>query len=144
MARPSPTDESSESLLVLAAEIASAYARNNHLQLADIGTFLVQIHTSLREMTGEIHGELTPAVPIKKSITDDFIICLEDGRKLKTLKRYLMRKHGLTPDAYRKKWRLSPDYPMVAPDYARRRSQFAKDSGLGRKPQPSRRRKKPT
>ena len=78
--------------------------------------------------------ELTPAVPIKRSVTDDYIVCLEDGKKLKMLKRHLMTAYGMTPEEYRAKWGLKPDYPMVAPNYARKRQELAKKIGLGRKP----------
>ncbi len=95
------------------------------------------VYTKLHEIaTGEDANmiELTPAVPIKKSITDDFIICLEDGKKLKMLKRHLMTAYGMTPEDYRAKWGLRPDYPMVAPNYAKKRQELAKKIGLGRKP----------
>ena len=78
--------------------------------------------------------ELTPAVPIKKSVTDDYIVCLEDGKKLKMLKRHLMTSYGMTPEEYRAKWGLKADYPMVAPNYAAKRQELAKKIGLGRKP----------
>ena len=80
--------------------------------------------------------ELTPAVPIKRSVTDDHIVCLEDGKKLKMLKRHLMTDHGLTPEQYRARWGLKPDYPMVAPNYSAQRQALAKQIGLGRKPAP--------
>ena len=80
--------------------------------------------------------ELTPAVPIRRSVTDDHIVCLEDGKKLKMLKRHLMTDHGLTPEAYRASWGLKPDYPMVAPTYSAQRQALAKQIGLGRKPAP--------
>ena len=80
--------------------------------------------------------ELTPAVPIRRSVTDDYIVCLEDGKKLKILKRHLMSDHGLTPEEYRAKWGLKPDYPMVAPNYSAQRQAMAKQIGLGRKPAP--------
>ena len=79
-------------------------------------------------------AELTPAVPIKKSVTDDYIVCLEDGKKLKMLKRHLMTAYGMTPEEYRARWGLKPDYPMVAPNYATKRQELAKKIGLGRKP----------
>jgi predicted transcriptional regulator len=79
--------------------------------------------------------ELTPAVPIKRSVTDDYIVCLEDGKKLKMLKRHLMTAYNMTPEEYRAKWGLKPDYPMVAPNYAAKRQELAKKIGLGRKPQ---------
>jgi predicted transcriptional regulator len=82
-----------------------------------------------------------PAVPVKKSVTPDFIVCLEDGKKLKMLKRYLRSRYGLTPDAYRSKWNLPADYPMVAPNYAKRRSDFAKQIGLGKNAPPKKRKK---
>ena len=80
--------------------------------------------------------ELIPAVPIRRSVTDDHIVCLEDGKKLKTLKRHLMSDHALTPEAYRAKWGLKPDYPMVAPNYSAQRQAMAKQIGFGRKPAP--------
>ncbi len=120
-------------LLKLATDLACAFVKNNQLPAAQLGVLLAGLHISLRELTGAHAAEPTPAVPLKKSIEDDFLICLEDGKKLRTLKRYLMSHYAMTPDAYRKKWRLPADYPMVAPAYARMRSEFARKSGLGRK-----------
>ena len=137
-----PVEEPEAHLLKLVSDVACAYMRHNQLRVSELGAFLADVHASLLELSGAPQIEATPAVPIKRSIDDDFIVCLENGKKLKTLKRYLMSKFGLTPDAYRRKWRLPIDYPMVAPSYARLRSEFAKKSGLGRSP--GRRKKKPT
>ena len=120
-------------LLKLTTDLACAFVENNQLPAAQLGVLLAGLHVSLRELTRAHPVEPAPAVPVKKSIEDEFLICLEDGKKLRTLKRYLMSHHAMTPDAYRKKWRLPADYPMVAPAYARMRSDFARKSGLGRK-----------
>ncbi len=125
-------------LVGLAANIVSAYVARNHVPVADIPSAMRSIHQALAELQGgngkASSGTLTPAVSIKKSITDSHIICLEDGKPLKMLKRYLRSHHNLTPEAYRAKWNLPHDYPMVAPAYARVRSAFAKSIGLGRVP----------
>ena len=124
-------------ILALTTEIVSAHVANNSVVQNDVAELIQSVFTKLSELAaGEDAAliELTPAVPIKKSITDDYIICLEDGKKLKMLKRHLMTAYGLTPDDYRAKWGLPADYPMVAPSYAEARRQLAKDIGLGRKP----------
>jgi len=122
----------------LAASVVSAYVARNHMPVADIPSAVRSIHQALSELRGgngkAAVGALTPAVSIKKSVTDSHIICLEDGKPLKMLKRYLRSHHNLTPEAYRAKWNLPHDYPMVAPAYARVRSAFAKSFGLGRVP----------
>jgi predicted transcriptional regulator len=124
-------------ILALTTEIVSAHLANNSVTQTDVAGFIQSVYTKLSELAqGEEVSlvELTPAVPIKKSVTDDFIICLEDGKKLKMLKRHLMTSYGMTPEEYRAKWGLKPDYPMVAPNYAAKRQELAKKIGLGRKP----------
>jgi predicted transcriptional regulator len=119
----------------LTAEIVSAYVSNNTVASADIPALISQVHTALQRVSsGEapVSTEpLKPAVAIKKSINPDFIICLEDGKKFKSLKRHLRTQYDMTPEQYREKWSLPADYPMVAPNYAAARSQLAKDMGLG-------------
>lgn len=121
-------------LLTQAADIVAAYVSNNAISASDLPSLLTTVHQKLGELALE-SGEAArpePAVPIKKSVTDHYIICLEDGAKLKMLKRYLRTRYNLTPEEYRKRWGLPADYPMVAPEYARRRSDFAKKIGLGK------------
>lgn len=121
-------------LLTQAADIVAAYVSNNAISASDLPSLLTTVHQKLGELAVE-GGEAQrpdPAVPIKKSVTDHYIICLEDGAKLKMLKRYLRTRYNLSPDEYRKRWGLPADYPMVAPEYARRRSDFAKKIGLGK------------
>jgi predicted transcriptional regulator len=122
--------------LQLAAEIVSAYVSNNQVPAEDVPSIIRSVHATLGALgrgvaTGIDLGQ-RPAVPVKKSVTDAYIICLEDGRKLKMLKRYLRSHYNMTPEQYRAKWQLPPDYPMVAPNYAAQRSEFAKKIGLGR------------
>lgn len=130
--------ENTELLTELAAEIVSAYVSNNPVaagQLPELITSTFQCVSSLAEAANMPEPEpQEPAVSIKKSIREDHLVCLEDGKKFKSLKRHLMSHHGLTPDEYRTKWDLKSDYPMVAPAYAKRRSTLAKEIGLGRKP----------
>ncbi len=120
----------------MVADIVTAYVSHNPVPASSLSEVIRSVHGALEKLAQD--GEETeqppqkPAVPIKKSITDDYIICLEDGKKLKMLKRYLRSRYGLTPEEYRAKWHLPPDYPMVAPSYAAKRSQFAKQIGLGR------------
>ena len=124
-------------LLALTAEIVSSHVANNSVVQGDMPDLIQSVFSKLSELaTGEDAAsiELSPAVPIKKSITDDYIVCLEDGKKLKMLKRHLMTAYGMTPEDYRAKWGLKPDYPMVAPNYAMKRQELAKKIGLGRKP----------
>ncbi len=121
-------------LLTQAADIVAAYVSNNAISASDLPSLLTTVHQKLGELAVE-GGEAQrpdPAVPIKKSVTDHYIICLEDGAKLKMLKRYLRTRYNLSPEEYRKRWGLPADYPMVAPEYARRRSDFAKKIGLGK------------
>jgi len=124
-------------LIKHACSIVVAYLGNNHIAQAELPGMIRSIHGALGSITsGQVSDGGTdrkPAVPVKRSIMPDYIICLEDGKKLKMLKRYLRGKYNLTPDQYRAKWGLAADYPMVAPNYAALRSQFAKDNGLGRR-----------
>ncbi|MEM9570336.1 MAG: MucR family transcriptional regulator [Pseudomonadota bacterium] len=121
-------------ILECASDIVSAYVSNNPIQSGELPELIRQIHSTLvaLEKTDLSNGVLEPAVPVKKSITDDFLICLEDGKKFKSLKRHLRSKYGLSPEQYREKWGLPYDYPMVAPSYARKRSALAKEMGLGK------------
>ncbi|MGF3026536.1 MucR family transcriptional regulator [Methylobacterium aquaticum] len=118
----------------LAADIVSAYVANNSVPAADLPALITSVHASLTRTSAaaapEVEERPTPPIPIKKTVTPDHLISLEDGRPYKTLKRHLAGR-GLTPDEYRAKWGLPPDYPMVAANYAAQRSQLAKDSGLG-------------
>lgn len=127
-------DISKLDLLSQAADIVAAYVSNNAISASDLPSLLTTVHEKLGELAHDVveTERPDPAVPIKKSISDHYIICLEDGAKLKMLKRYLRTRYNLTPDQYRKRWGLPPDYPMVAPEYARRRSAFAKKIGLGK------------
>ena len=118
----------------LTADIVSAYVANNQVQADTLPTLIQQVYKSLSgavEPTVEVVEPLVPAVPIRKSVQDDYIVCLEDGTRLKTLKRYLMRVYGLTAEAYRARWGLPHDYPMVAPALSRVRSSIAKSNQLG-------------
>ena len=118
----------------LAADIVSAYVSNNSVPATDLPSLIDEIHSALLSAGGPAKAAVEPpqpAVPAKKSITDEFIFCLEDGRKFKSLKRHLRTKYDLSPEQYREKWGLAPDYPMVAPSYAKARSTLAKEMGLG-------------
>lgn len=129
--------ENDISALELTASIVSAYVSKNSVPVAGLPDLVASVHASLQKLAGSPEPEpapLTPAVPIKKSVTPDYIVSLEDGRKFKSLKRHLSAHYGMTPDEYRAKWNLPSDYPMVAPNYAATRSALAKTMGLGRKP----------
>lgn len=122
-------------LMSMTADIVSAYVSNNEIDAFDIPSLIQVVYTSL-DKVGSAHpalGRPDPCVPIEDSITDDYIICLEDGKKLKMLKRHLKTAYNMTPDQYRERWGLSQDYPMVAPNYAKQRSSLAVKIGLGRK-----------
>ena len=129
-------------LIGLTAEIVSAYVSNNTVVSTDIPALISQVHSALlRVSNGDVPASsepMRPAVPVKRSINPDYIVCLEDGKKFKSLKRHLRTQYSMTPEQYREKWGLPADYPMVAPNYAVARSQLAKKMGLG---QQSRRRK---
>ncbi len=129
------TEETNQKdMLGLTTEIVAAHVSNNSVSVEDLPKLIREVHASLTRVTqdgGKTEDKPTPAVPIKKSVTPDYLICLEDGKKLKMLKRHLKTVYNMTPDDYREKWGLPPDYPMVAPNYAKRRSQLAKEIGLG-------------
>ncbi|MGF9764625.1 MucR family transcriptional regulator [Microvirga sp. 0TCS3.31] len=119
----------------LSADIISAYVSNNSVPAADLPSLLASVYAALTKTTQgqqeEPKAELIPAVPVKKSVTPDFIICLDDGKSFKSLKRHLRTTYDMTPEQYRTKWSLPADYPMVAPNYAKARSELAKTMGLG-------------
>ncbi len=122
----------------MAAEIVSAYVRNNSVPVSELPALLQSVHDSLGNILNGAKPEAVkeppqPKVPVKKSVTNDYIVCLEDGKRFKSLKRHLHSEHGLSPQEYRDKWSLAKDYPMVAPAYADARSNLAKTMGLGRK-----------
>ncbi|MBT3916831.1 MAG: MucR family transcriptional regulator [Rhodospirillaceae bacterium] len=123
-------------LLELTTEIVAAHVSNNTLAVNDLPQLIQDVYKTLVNVgNGQVSSErLQPAISIKKSITPDFIICLEDGKKLKMLKRHLKTAYNMTPEEYREKWGLPRDYPMVAPNYAKHRSSLAKKIGLGTKP----------
>ena len=128
-------DNPSDSFIELTADIVSAYVSNNSVSAGEIPSLISQVHSALmRVSVGQNDAQpepLKPAVSVKKSITPDHLVCLEDGKKFKSLKRHLRTQYNMTPEAYREKWGLPPDYPMVAPNYAAARSQLAKQMGLG-------------
>ncbi|MEQ1864990.1 MAG: MucR family transcriptional regulator [Micropepsaceae bacterium] len=128
----------------IVARVVTAYVANNRMSAVDLPGLISSVHqavASLRAGNGEgVREAQKPAVPIKRSVTDAFIICLEDGLKFKSLKRHLNSSYGMTPEQYRAKWGLPHDYPMVAPNYAEHRSRLAKAIGLGRKRTTGRRR----
>ena len=128
-----------DEFIELTAEIVTAYVGNNPVPVGELPGLIERVHSSVRGLIKPpepVPVELVPAVPIKKSITPDFLISLEDGKKFTSLKRHLMTSYGLTPEAYRKKWNLPVDYPMVAPSYSTKRSELAMQSGLGKKVAP--------
>ena len=124
-------------LVELTADVVAAYVSNNSVQTSDLPNLIAEVHSALGSTTineeSRSDTQQKPAVPIKKSVQHEYIICLEDGLKFKSLKRHLMTYHGLTPEAYRAKWNLPASYPMVAPAYAEKRSKLAKDMKLGHK-----------
>jgi predicted transcriptional regulator len=137
------TDETGASLshdndlIDFSTDIVSAYVSHNALSVTDLPKLISDVHSALRNLRSGTAPvpveELKPAVPVKKSVAADFIICLEDGKKFKSLKRHLRTHYDLSPEDYREKWGLPADYPMVAPNYSATRSRLAKDNGLGRK-----------
>lgn len=132
----------SNELLALTTEIVSSHVANNSVSLADLPQLIQKVYATLAGLDGApvVSGQRPqPAIAIKKSVTPDYIVCLEDGRKLKMLKRHLKTAYDLTPETYRERWQLPPDYPMVAPNYAKQRSSLAKKIGLGTKPRGRRR-----
>ena len=136
MAETAAPKVAEEELLRMTADVVAAYVSNNTLPTGQLADVINAVYSSLRALEGQVAEPqpepLKPAVPIRKSITPEYLVCLEDGKKLKMLKRHLRSTYGMTPDEYRVKWGLPPDYPMVAPKYAEQRSEFAKKIGLGR------------
>ena len=126
-----------EMLMELTAEVVAAYVSNNSLAVTDLPALISDVFGALGRTNSAPQAPMIekpkPAVPVKKSVTDDYIICLEDGKKFKSLKRHLMTHYNMSPEEYREKWDLAPDYPMVAPNYAAARSRLAKQMGLGHK-----------
>ncbi len=136
MTEQTPNKLNSADILRMTTELVAVYVRNNTVGSSDLPAVIGAVHKTLATLDGGRGGETEPqkpAVPVRRSVTPDYIVCLEDGRKFKMLKRHLRTTYDMTPDQYRAKWHLAPDYPMVAPNYAKRRSAFAKKIGLGRK-----------
>jgi len=134
---PDSEGPSGEDLMRLGAGIVSAYVSRNAVTAEAVPDIIRTVHQALTQLTGAAPAPQSeerpkPAVPIGRSVQHDYIVCLEDGKKLKMLKRYLRSRYNMSPDDYRRRWGLAPDYPMVAPAYAARRSDFAKKIGLGR------------
>ena len=127
-------DDKSE-IIEMTADIVSAYVGNNSVSANDLPSLIQSVHRALSGVSGGVEtvevAPKEPAVPVKRSITPDYLVCLEDGRKFKSLKRHLRTKYNLSPEDYRAKWGLAKDYPMVAPNYAKARSDLAKQMGLG-------------
>nr|WP_321362133.1 MucR family transcriptional regulator [uncultured Hyphomonas sp.] len=123
-------------VLGMTTDVVSSYLTHNTVPASDLPDLIRSVHDAISSISDGESGnaeELSPAVPISKSITPDFLICLEDGRKLKMLRRYLRSRYSMTPEEYRERWNLPADYPMVAPNYAKLRSKHAKNIGLGKK-----------
>ena len=135
------SNPSKNDVLSWTAQILSSHLQNNTVAISDLPEAINSVYRSLASLSsGEApQEEIRPAVAIRRSVTPDYIVCLEDGKKLKMLKRHLKTAYDMTPDEYRQKWGLPPDYPMVAPNYARQRSALAKKIGLGSKGRPRRR-----
>jgi len=131
------SSDSGEIMLGLVTDIVAAYVSNNTIDSGELPDVIKTVHSTLAGLGNQpgtpMGGNQKPAVPVNKSYTNEHIICLEDGKKLKMLKRYLRTRFGMTPEEYRAKWGLPVDYPMVAPSYAAKRSEFAKKIGLGKK-----------
>lgn len=128
-------DKTSSNAVELTAKIVAAYVSNNAVAATDMSGLISQVHAALiRISNGQVEvasDTAKPAISVKKSVTPDYIVCLEDGKKFKSLKRHLRTRYNMTPEHYREKWGLAPDYPMVAPNYAEARSRLAKEMGLG-------------
>ncbi len=141
----SDNQEHMEMLLTMTADIVAAHVSNNSVAISDLGLLINNVHGALAGLTSEPAAApvaLVPAVSVRASVKPDYIVCLEDGKKLKMLRRHLMTHFGMTPDDYRAKWGLPADYPMVAPNYAQQRRDLAKQIGLGSKGRGGGRRKK--
>ncbi len=127
--------EKTEMLVTLTADIVAAHVSNNNVAISDLSLLIANVHNALAglDKSAELDApKQEPAVPIRSSVRPDYVVCLEDGKKLKMLRRHLMTTYGMTPDDYRTKWGLPKDYPMVAPNYAEKRRALAKEIGLGR------------
>ena len=136
-----------ETLITLTSDIVAAHVSNNNVPVEDVPTLITTVYHALAGLGGAapvIEEKPEPAVSVRASVKKDHIVCLEDGKKMKMLKRHLMTEHGMTPDEYRQRWGLGGDYPMVAPDYAETRRDLAKKIGLGRNPTQKRGRRKKT
>jgi predicted transcriptional regulator len=131
----SDTKSDSSELLALTAEIVASHVSNNAVPVADLPALIQRVYDTMsrlgRPEAGGVPERPVPAVPVRKSVTPDYIVCLEDGKKLKMLKRHLKTAYDMTPEQYRERWGLPPDYPMVAPNYAEQRRDLAKKIGLG-------------
>lgn len=135
----------SETLITLTSDIVAAHVSNNNVAVEDVPALITTVYQALAGLGGTApvaEEKPEPAVSVRASVKKDHLVCLEDGKKMKMLKRHLMTEHGMTPDEYRQRWGLSADYPMVAPDYAETRRDLAKKIGLGRNPTQKRGRKK--
>lgn len=131
------TNESEELLLTLTSDIVTAHVGNNSVAVAEVPTLIASVYGSLKALgvvSPEVEEALVPAVPVRSSIKPEYIVCLEDGKKMKMLTRHIRTRYDLTPDQYRARWNLPADYPMTAPKYSERRRELAKTIGLGRKP----------
>lgn len=141
---PQESNDTAELLITLTADIVAAHVSNNSVAVSDVSTLIGNVHAALAGLSGTAAAPeiiLEPAVPVRNSVKRDYIVCLDDGKKLKMLKRHLMTHYGMTPDDYRTKWGLPADYPMVAPAYAEQRRELAKAIGLGRAPGSGRKKK---
>ena len=136
--------DTNEMLVTLTADIVAAHVSNNSVAISDLAVLINNVHAALSNLGDQpIEEEKpVPAVSVRASVKPDYIVCLEDGKKLKMLRRHLMTHYNLTPEQYRQRWNLPADYPMVAPNYAEKRRELAKKIGLGRKPGQKRGRKK--
>jgi predicted transcriptional regulator len=131
------SNDMTETFITLTADIVAAHVSNNSVAVSDLPVLIANVHGALVGLGGPApvaQAKLEPAVSIRASVKPDYIVCLDDGKKLKMLKRHLMTHYGITPDEYRAKWGLAADYPMVAPNYAEQRRNLAVKIGLGRKP----------
>ncbi|MBR9826336.1 MAG: transcriptional regulator [Alphaproteobacteria bacterium] len=128
-------DIDQEEILRMTTDIVASYLSHNSVPADNVPDLIKSVHSTMQSVSAieeKVEPKAKPAVAVSKSIGDEYIVCLEDGKKLKMLKRYLRSQYNMSPDEYRQKWNLPSDYPMVAPAYSRKRSQFAKDIGLGR------------
>ena len=138
------SNDNREMLITLAADIVTAHVSNNSIDVSDVPVLIESVYGALAKLGGEpvVEAKPEPAVSVRASIKPDYLICLEDGKKMKMLKRHLSTAYNMTPEEYRERWNLPADYPMVAPNYAETRRELAKKIGLGRKPGQRRGRRK--